>query len=182
MTLEDFIVKKEKEQINLSNFKKKRNVKIDWGRQGGVVLAYIIVLLGYYGIVANTIMLDEFRRWISFNDMDRTILFWTFEAYVPTFFLPVLLLFFVCFLLTYKEDIPHYGIKASLWLVPYIIVQAFILYWIMFGFTLEPFIWQFVHWKGYFHIFILYVITITGALSGMKIHKIIIKRRKNLDL
>ena len=169
---------KKKKTIDLNNSEKKKNIKVDWGRQGGIILAYVLVLLGYYGIVANIVMVDELGRWISYNDMDRTILFWTFESYVQTFFLPVLLLFFVCFLLTYKEDIPYYGIKASLWLVPYIIAQAFILYWIMFGFTLEPLIWQFAHWKGYFHIFILYVITLTGALSGMKIHKIVIIKRE----
>lgn len=174
--------KKRKEQSNLNIREKKRNIKIDWGRQGGVIFAYIIVLLGYYGIIANIVMVDELGRWISFNDMDRRILFWTFESYSQTFFLPVLLLFFICFLLTYKEDIPHYGIKASLWLVPFIIAQAFILYWIMFGFTLEPFNWQFFHWKGYFHIFLLYAVTLTGALSGMKIRQIILKRRKNLEL
>jgi len=161
-----------------NNSGKRRRIKIDWGRQGGLILAYVLVMLGYYGIVANFIMVDELGRWISYLEMDRTILFWPFEAYIQTFFLPAALLFFTCFLLTYKEDIPHYGIKASLWLIPFIIVQAFVLYWIMFGISIDPLIWQFAHWKGYFHILLLFVITLSGALSGMKIHQIVIKSKK----
>ena len=164
-------------QLVTNNRAKKRRVRVDWGRQGGVILAYVIILLGYYGIVANSVMVNELGRWMSYLEMDRTILFWPFEAYIQSFFLPALLLFFTSFLLTYKEDIPHYGIKASLWLVPFIIVQAFVLYWIMFGISIEPLIWQFAHWKGYFHIFLLFIITLSGALCGMKIHQIVRKSK-----
>ncbi|MFX1363827.1 MAG: hypothetical protein ACFFCE_14405 [Promethearchaeota archaeon] len=162
----------------IANNVKKSNIKIDWGRQGGVIFAYIIVLLGYYGIVANVVMVDHLGHYISFTEMDRTILFWTFEVYNQTYFIPILLIFLVSFLLTFKEDIPHYGIKASIWLVPSIIIEAFIFYWFMFGFAAEPFIMQFGHWKGYIHILILFVTTLVGSLSGMKIKQIIESKRK----
>ena len=54
---------------------KKKRIKVDWGRQGGVIFAYLIILLGYYGIIANFVMVDELGRWISYLDMDKTILF-----------------------------------------------------------------------------------------------------------
>ncbi|MFX1328010.1 MAG: hypothetical protein ACFE91_07690 [Promethearchaeota archaeon] len=165
-----------KDQLITDNNVRKSNIKIDWGRQGGVILAYIIILLGYYGIVANIVMVNDFGQYISFTEMDRTILFWTFETYMQTYFLPVLLIFLVCFFLTYKEDIPYYGIKASIWLVPFIIIEAFVFYWFMFGFTMQPIIWQFGNWKGYLHILILYITTLSGALSGMKIKQLIIKK------
>lgn len=172
-----------KNQLIINNNVKKGKIKIDWGRQGGVILAYIIVLLGYYGIVANIVMVDEWisltvQTWISFTEMNRTVLFWTFEIYGQTFYLPLLLVFFVCFLLTYKEDIPHYGIKASIWLVPCIIVEAFIFYWIMFGFRIEPIIWQFGDWRGYLNIIILFACTLSGAISGMKVKQFNKSKRK----
>ncbi|MHA2270049.1 MAG: hypothetical protein ACXAB8_19815 [Promethearchaeota archaeon] len=34
---------------------RKGHIKIDWGRQGGVIIAYIVILLGYYGIIANNL-------------------------------------------------------------------------------------------------------------------------------
>jgi len=165
-------------QVITDNNVRKGKIKIDWGRQGKVLLAYICVLIGYYGIVANIVMVNDRGEYISFNEMDRTILFWTFETYKQTFFIPILLIFFISLMITYKEDIPHYGIKASIWLVPAIIAEAFIFYWFMFGFTNEPFILQFGHWKGYFHILILFATVLSGALSGMKIKQIIVSKTK----
>ena len=86
---------------------------------------------------------------------------------------PFLLLFFVCFWLTYKEDIAHYGIRASLWLIPFIVFEGFFFYLIMFGFSAEPFILQFASIKGYINILILLVINLCGALSGMYLRKYI---------
>ena len=159
--------------------KEKGHIKIDWGRQGGVILAYVVVLLGYYGIIANTMMFDQYGHWISYTDMDRTILFWTYTTYLNNYFLPALLLFFTCFMLTYKEDIPHYGIKASIWLVPLIIAEGFILYSIMFGFTSEPIFLKFGRIEGYLDILILFGLVISGAISGMKL-KQYIEHRKSI--
>jgi hypothetical protein len=151
---------------------------VDWGRQGAVIAAYIAVLLGYFGIIANIILIDDIGYWIPYPEMDPTILIWTYKVYPDTFYLPILLLFLISFLLTYKEDIPHYGIKASLWLVPSLVVEGFLFYWIMFGFSAEPFILQFAYGEGYLNILILYGCTLTGALSGMKTKQLIKKRRK----
>ncbi|MBA7545106.1 hypothetical protein ES705_37469 [subsurface metagenome] len=166
-----------KAELNESD--RKGYIKIDWGRQGGVILGYIVVLLGYYGIIANTMMFDEYGHWISFVDMDKTILFWTYTTYLSNFFLPALLLFFICFMLTYKEDIPHYGIKASIWLVPLVIAEGFIFYVMMFGFTTEPLILKFSHIEGYLDILIISGLAISGSISGMKI-KQFRAQRKNI--
>ncbi len=156
----------------------KSNFHLDWGRQGTVIFAYLVVLLGYFGIVANIILVDHIGNWIPYPEMDPTILIWTFKVYPDTFYLPILLLFLTSFLLTYKEDIPHYGIKASLWLVPPLIAEGFLFYWIMFGFSTEPFILQFARAEGYLNILILYGCTFTGALCGMKLKQILKKKRK----
>jgi hypothetical protein len=73
----------------------------------------------------------------------------------------------VCFWLTYKEDIAHYGIRASLWLVPFIVFEGFFFYLIMFGFSFEPLLLQFASIQGYVNLLILFGINISGALSGM---------------
>ena len=164
-------------EAELNDYDRKGHVKIDWGRQGGIILGYIVVLLGYYGIIANTMMFDEYGDWISFLDMDRTILFWTYTTYLSNFFLPALLLFFVCFILTYKEDIPQYGIKASIWIVPLIIIESFIFYSIMFGFASEPFVLKFTHIEGYLDIIILYGIAISGSICGMKLKQFMVQRK-----
>ncbi|NVM44822.1 MAG: hypothetical protein HWN79_07880 [Candidatus Lokiarchaeota archaeon] len=186
-------VKEEDNPLMSNDTEIKRNLHVDWGRQGAVIFAYIIVLLGYFGIVANTILLDDRGLWIPFTEMDPTVLFWTYKLYPQTFYLPLFLLFFICVFLTYKEDIPHYGIKASLWLVPSLIVEGFLWYWIMLliqcrlapnpGICIlnnlaQPFIYQFAYGEGYLNIIILYGCTFTGALSGMKLKQFVRIKRK----
>jgi len=158
----------------------KGHFHLDLGRQGAVFFAYIVVLLGYFGIVVNIILVENWilEMWIPYTEMDPTVLFWTYKVYPQTYYLPILLLFIVSFLLTYREDIPHYGIKASIWLVPLLIVEGFLFYWIMFGFSAEPFILQFAHGEGYLNILILYGCTFTGSLSGMKLKQFNKKKRK----
>ena len=155
-------------------------ISINWGRQGGVILAYIAVLLGFYGIIANIVMVGEYGRWISYLDprMDRTILIWPYKTYLQTFFLPVLFLFLICFLLTYKEDIPSYGIKASIWMVPVIVVEGFIFYWFMFGLSIDPFLLQFTRVEGYLNVFLLFIVCFSGSFIGMKIKQIVSKKKE----
>ena len=165
--------------------------KINWGRQGRVTFAYIIVFLLYYGIIVNLIMFDEGVNWFSFETIPgepdviaipetvKSMIFWTYEFFLASFMLPCLLLFLVCFWLTYKEDIPHYGIRASIWLVPFIFFEGFFFYLIMFGFSLEPFVLQFASIKGYINLLILFGINIFGALSGMYL-KNYIKNLRNI--
>jgi len=96
--------------------------------------------------------------------------------YITAPVISIILLFIVTFALTYKEDIPQYGIKASLWMVPVIIVQGFFFYFFMFGFSIEPFILQFGSGQGYFNLLILYLTILSGSLSGMRMKKEINKR------
>ena len=164
-----------------NNSKDKGHWKIDWGRQGRVTFAYIIVLLAYYGIIVNIFMFDEGIDWFSFVNIPETVksmIFWTYEYSLSSFMLPWVLLFFVCFWLTYKEDIPHYGIRASLWLVLLIVLEGGFFYLIMFGFSLEPLVLQFAHIKGLINLLILFGINICGALSGMFLKKFIKTRHE----
>jgi len=132
-------------------------------------LGYIVVFFGYYGIIANTVMFDQYGNWISFTEMDKSLLIFTYQTYIQSNFLPAILLLFVSFFLTYKEDVPQYGIKASIWIVPFLIAQGFIFYFIMFGFSMEPFILQFASIEGYLNVLILYVLLISGSVCGMKL-------------
>lgn len=235
-------MKQESNKLILENQEKKIN--IDWGRQGGVIVGYIIILFGFHGIIANTMMIDELGSWISFVNMDRTILFWTYKTFIspnlgPILFVSILivilsliiifsliewhsvlflllliplyvifvldvywnvfdlisvldsgefylsieaftivLLFFVTFALTFKEDIPEYGIKASIWLIPLIIILSFFFYTLMFGLSIEPFIYQFARAEGWLNILILVLTVIAGSLSGMKVKQITMKRKE----
>ena len=158
----------------------KRSIKIDWGRQGGVIFVYLLVFIGYYGIIANTIM-QGILGWRSYLDLtmnERASIIWSYKTYLQTFFLPLILLFIVCFYLTYKEDIFHYGIRASLWLVPLIMIEGLIFYGIMFPDSIADAInYQFMHVEGYLTILILIGINLSGSLCGMQFKKYFTNKR-----
>ncbi|MHA1706239.1 MAG: hypothetical protein ACTSUX_09150 [Promethearchaeota archaeon] len=160
--------------------KRKKRISIDWGRQGGVFIAYTIIILGFYGIIANTVMINQYGEWIHKTEMNRTLLIWPYLSFSKNFFAPFLLLFIVSFALTYKEDIPAYGIKASLWLIPTIIAEGFLFYWGIFGFSFEPFILQFSYIEGYINVLLLFLMVIIGSFLGMFLKKFIIKRKERV--
>jgi len=173
----NFCQKKIKVILRLTENEEKGHFGIDWGRQGGVIFGYIVVLLGYYGIIANSVMFDQYGRWISFTEMNRSILIYTYQSYYQSYFIPAILLVLVSYILTFKEDIPQYGIKASIWIVPLLITEGFIFYFIMFGFSMEPFIWQFLTFEGYLNILILFGLLLLGSLSGMKLKQRKLKKK-----
>jgi hypothetical protein len=158
----------------------KKRISIDFGRQGGVFLGYMIIILGFYGIVANTVMFNQFNEYIAYADMDRTMLIWPYLSFTKNFFLPFLLLFIVCFTLTFKEDIPAYGIKASIWLVPIIIAEGFLFYWGMFGISLEPFNLLFLNFEGYVNLILLLLMAVSGSLFGMFTKKFSVTRKEEV--
>ena len=157
---------------------RKKRISIDFGRQGGVFIAYTIIILFFYGIIANTVMTNQYGEWIPVADMDRTLLIWPYLSASKNFFLPFLLLFFVCFGLTYKEDLAAYGIKASIWLIPIIVAQGFLFYWALFGISLEPFILQFSYFEGYINLLLLFLMVIAGSLLGMFLKKYVVARKE----
>ena len=161
---------------------KRGKIELDIRRQGPLIFGMLTIFYGYFGIICNLIMIDCVSQGcfpIQYIDWEQKyLLIYTFETYIQTYFLPVILLFCVCFLITYKEEIYHYGIKHSLWFVPYIIGISFIWYWIIAEFSADPFILLFTSWKGYVNIIILFIINLSGAFSGMKFKQYILKRRQ----
>lgn len=170
----EYEIKKEVEEAGIQ----KKRIHIDFGRQGGIFLGYVIIILGFYGIVANTVMTDRFGEWIPVAAMNRTLLIWPYLSYPRNLGLPFYLLSLVSLALTVKEDIPAYGIKASLWLVPIIIAQGFIFYWALFGFSLEPFILLFLNLEGYVNVFLLYLSVIVGSGLGMGAKRSLVSRKE----
>ncbi len=148
------------------------HVALNPGNQGALVLAFVSISLLYFGVIGN-VLLREINEG----------LIWHFTIYFKVLYgLPILILFFTCFGLTYVQDIYHYGIKHSFWLVPVINMISIGWFWIMYGFSADPLILLFARWQGYLHIFILYVINLSGAFAGARFKKWIEiqKMKKNI--
>jgi hypothetical protein len=166
----------------MEEYQKHSHIKLELKKQGNLFLAFLTITLGYFGVIANIVMYNESNNQIPYPDWNGDLIIWSYQTYLQTYFIPALILFFVCFLLTYKEDIPRYGIKHSLWFVPIIIIQSIIWYWVMYGFSGIPFLLLFGNGEGYLTILILNSINLSGALAGKKIKELVIRREKITQL
>ncbi len=148
--------------------KKKDRIKFDLGKQGGYIIAILIIYFIFFGLINS-----YYGRYINEE------LIWLYKTIFEVYFgIPALILFLTCLILTYKEDIYHYGIKNSIWLNFFIFTFAFSWHWILKGFSWNPFILLFLNYQGYLSILVLISISIAGALSGWKIKQYIIKKKK----
>jgi hypothetical protein len=159
-------------------------------------IIFILILIILMGVIA-FFSLKEWHSSLLLSILIPVYIIFILDIYWTLIYLPVsfttesfifsfkiqglalCLLFLVSFGLTYKEDLPIYGVKASIWLVPLIIAEAFIFYTIMFGFSIEPFILQFGSGEGYVNILILVLTVLAGSLSGMKLKRSRKERKKS---
>lgn len=161
--------------------KRKGYILLTFKNQGGFIVALLTIFYGYFGIICNIVMYDP-ATGFQFHKSEWTgghLIIWSYQAYIQTFFVPALILFFVCFLLTFKEDIPYYGIKSSIWLIPITILISFIWYWVsdVNGISIQPFILLFGTLNGYLTIFIIMALNLSGSLLGMKVKQFILAKR-----
>ena len=163
----------------------------DAGRQGKLFFAFLAVFFAFFGLISETYQrnINEELIWLfmSFPKVDEWFFIeilglsnlqnWHFIGIIP-----ILILFFTCFFLTYKEDIYLYGIKHSFWLVPFIIGCSFFWYYYIHYWRprddatwvpISPFILLFGSWQGWLNILILFSINLIGAFAGWQLKELV---------
>ena len=163
----------------------------DSGRQGKFFLALLFVFFVLFGILAQAYKrtIHEELIWLfsAFQRVDRWFFIdilhisgatnWNYIGIIP-----ILILFFTCFILTYKEDIYLYGFKHSFWIVPFIIGSAilwycYINYWMPRDDAtwnpINPFFLYFATWQGWVTILLLFIVNLSGAFAGWQLKELV---------
>ncbi|MBY9002741.1 MAG: hypothetical protein KGD73_02095, partial [Candidatus Lokiarchaeota archaeon] len=104
----------------------------------------------------------------------------------PTSFLSAIILAAIVFLMAFREKFFEYGIRNSIWLVPFIIVQSWIWYWfIMESFDITIIGAYFLRIESYITILVLLglnvFIAILAAIARIK-YDAFISRAKNIEV
>jgi ABC-type dipeptide/oligopeptide/nickel transport system permease component len=163
----------------------------DYGKQGRVFIALLVIFFAFFGVISLAWRreIHEELIWLvlAFPKVDEW--FFTELLQVPNSenwtyfgFIPILILFLTCFVVTYKEDVYLYGFKLSIWFVPFIIACSFFWYSYIHYWrprddasweAISPFILFFGSWQGWMTMLILFAINLTGAFTGWQVKELI---------
>ncbi len=86
------------------------------------------------------------------------------NANVTLSFYPVILLFLIVFIMVFRETFYEYGIRNSIWLVPFIIVETWIWYFFIYEFNLLIIPLYFIRIESYITILSLLGINLLAAI------------------
>lgn len=132
--------------------------KIDFGRQANFILAFILIHFVFFGYISNL-----YRKTIG-----EDILYLHKVIFNPYSFLSFIILFAIVFFMVFRENFFEYGIRNSIWLVPFIIAESWIWYiFINTGSNVFVAIGQFFFSvEGYLTIFSLLGTNLLAAICG----------------
>ncbi len=81
-------------------------------------------------------------------------------------FFPFILLFLIVFIMVFRETFFEYGIRNSIWLIPFIIVESWIWYFFIYEFNLLIIPIYFIRIESYITILSLLGINLLAAISA----------------
>jgi len=93
--------------------------KIELGRQTNFILALLFIHFIFFGYLCN----------VYFKDIGENVMFLYKVMFSPQSFLSTILLFGIVFYMAFRERFFEYGIRNSLWLIPFIMGMSWIWYW-----------------------------------------------------
>lgn len=150
--------------------------KIEFARQTNFILALLLIHFVFFGYLAN----------VYEKDIGESVLFLYQVMFDPRSYFASILLALIVFFMVFRERFFEYGIRNSIWLIPFIIVMSWIWYW----FIIESFdislIWgYFTRIESYITILILLGINILAAILAAiarERYNIFITRVKKIEV
>ena len=93
--------------------------KIDFARQTNFILALLLIHFAFFGYLSNV-----YQKTIGDG-----VLFLYQVLFHPESYLSVIILVLIVFVMVFREHFFEYGIRNSIWLIPFIIIQSWVWYW-----------------------------------------------------
>ncbi|MHA1746349.1 MAG: hypothetical protein ACTSWW_10145 [Promethearchaeota archaeon] len=155
---------------------------IDYNRVGSIVFMVLVIFLGFFGAICN---------YYGEEPIDASLI-WYYQLFfqvtlsnttmglqlIPV--LPVILIF-IGFYLTQREEVSLKGIKISLYFVPLTTFFSILWYWINIEqISGAPFLLLFGSFEGYLTILITTVCILFGSYIGIKVKQYALLKRKLL--
>jgi hypothetical protein len=149
--------------------------EIEIARQGNFIFALLLIHFVFFGYLCN----------IYLKDIGEAVIFLYQVIFHPISFLSGIILFAIVFFMVFRENFFEYGMRNSIWLLPFIIVESWIWYWFVVGFDITLIGWYFIRVESYLTIASLFGIILAGAFVGAiakEKYKEYIKRIKKIEV
>lgn len=131
-------------------------IEIDISRQGNFILALLLIHFVFFGFLCNVFL----------KEIGESVIFLHQVMFHPISFLSAVILFAIVFLMVFRENFFEYGIRNSIWLLPFIIIESWVWYWFVVGFDITIIGWYFLRLESYITILSLFGIIIAAAITG----------------
>lgn len=131
-------------------------LKIEIGRQGNFIFALLLIYFVFFGYICN----------VYEKNVGDGVLFLYKIIFSPMSILSGIILFAIVFIMVIRENFFEYGIRNSIWLIPFIIVMSWIWYWFLYGFDFGMIIFYFIRFESYLTILTLLGINLLAALTA----------------
>ena len=128
--------------------------KIEFGRQGNFIVALLLLHFVFFGYISN----------VYEKNIGDGVLFLYKVIFNPLSILSGIILFGIVFLMVLRENFFEYGLRNSIWLIPFIIVMSWIWYWFINGFDIFMIGFYFTRWETYINILVILGINLLSAL------------------
>lgn len=128
--------------------------KIEFGRQGNFIVALLLLHFLFFGYLSN----------VYLRGIGEKVLFLYQAIFDPAAIFSGIILFGIVFLMVLREGFYEYGIRNSIWLIPFIIVMSWIWWWFINGFNILMIGMYFIRIETYINILVLLGINLLSAI------------------
>ncbi len=150
--------------------------KIEFARQTNFILALLLIHFVFFGYLSN----------VYAKNIGEGVLFLYQVMFHPRSFFASIILALIVFLMVFREKFFEYGIRNSIWLIPFIIVQSWIWYWFVSANFDISVIWgYFTRIESYITILVLLWMNILAAILAAvarERYDIFMKRVKKIEV
>ena len=134
--------------------------KIDIGRQANFILGLFLIHFVFFGFLSNVYLINDV---VNIGD---GLLFIYKVMFSPYSYLSAIILFLIIFLMTFRENFYEYGMRNSIWTIPFIIVESWIWYWFINGFNISLIGIYFIRIESYLTILTLVALVLSATFLG----------------
>ena len=130
--------------------------KIELSRQGNFILSGLLIHFIFFGYIC----------YVYEKSIGENIMFLYKVMFSSMAFFSAIILFFIVFIMVFRESFYEYGIRNSIWLVPLIIIESWIWYFFIIEFNLTVIPLYFTRYESYITILSLLGINLLAAITG----------------